>query len=317
MSSQQEYRISPDKNVNVVITEPEKAKVEEHASRAFWGYSFLVWVILVVLFSILYLIMEMIGRPLQDDGGWLGGILGIAFLIVSGVAGSLLSDRKKSYKLSELKIAKTKEAMDRKQKEAESLASHLNRIHESSLQAREYLSTILASASRHLQVARQEYKDNAFDPFWTPVEHAAESLGEFDRYVRDLSEKANEYYSKLSGRAHTFPVFPIRVESLPDPNPVLEEFRRVVRMGQTNFHFANIWEHRKTREVLISGFRTLGEAVNNLSSVVQTEIANLGNTLHSDLTQLVEEQIRSREMMEESISEQIKTREAVEEFKRR
>jgi hypothetical protein len=97
----------------------------------------------------------------------------------------------------------------------------------------------------------------------------------------------------------------------------MEEFRHVVRKGQTNFQFANIWEHRKTREVLIAGFRTLGEAIDNLSSVVEREISSLSATLHSDLVQLVEEQIRTREAAEKSAEEQAKTREEVEKFKRR
>jgi len=175
----------------------------------------------------------------------------------------------------------------------------------------------LGNASGWLQTARREYAENAYDPFWTAIENAAVNIDAFNRTVNTLSSNIRKYYAQLEGRNHTFPAFPVRLESLPDPKPIIEEFRHVVRKGQTNFQFANIWEHRKTREVLIAGFRTLGEAIDNLSSVVEREISSLSATLHSDLVQLVEEQIRTREAAEKSAEEQAKTREEVEKFKRR
>lgn len=201
-------------------------------------------------------------------------------------------------------------------REAESLSIRLNEILVSSSELPGKLPEFLKSASWWLAKARREYADTAFDPYWTAVEKAAASLGEFYSIVKTLSSNAKEYYNKLSGRRHTFPVFPVRLESLPDPKPVIKEFHRVVRMGQTNFQFANIWEHRKTREVLIAGFRTLGDAVDNLTSVVGGGISALRDTLDSNLVQMVEEQIRSREIAEKSADEQAKTREAVERLKR-
>jgi hypothetical protein len=75
----------------------------------------------------------------------------------------------------------------------------------------------------------------------------------------------------------------------------LKELQRVLRLGQTNFEFATIWEHRKTREVLISGFRNLGEAVSNLGFAVQSAMDELKVAVSSDMAQLIEEQVRSRQ----------------------
>ncbi len=75
-------------------------------------------------------------------------------------------------------------------------------------------------------------------------------------------------------------------------------------MGQTNFEFANIWEHRRTREVLIAGFHTLGEAVNNLTSVVDSSFYALQESLSTGVAKLVEEQIRTRETFDKRMVEQ-------------
>jgi hypothetical protein len=210
----------------------------------------------------------------------------------------------------------TQEAQKRRE-EAESISTNLNAILASSSELAVKASEYLKNASGWLQTARREYAENAYDPFWTAIENAAVNIDAFNRTVNTLSSNIRKYYAQLEGRNHTFPAFPVRLESLPDPKPIMEEFRHVVRKGQTNFQFANIWEHRKTREVLIAGFRTLGEAIDNLTSVVEREISSLSATLHSDLVQLVEEQIRTREAAEKSAEEQAETRESIEQLKRR
>lgn len=75
-------------------------------------------------------------------------------------------------------------------------------------------------------------------------------------------------------------------------------------MGQTNFEFANIWEHRRTREVLIAGFRTLGEAVNNLATTLENSTYTLQETLTSDLAKVVGEDIQTRDSLEKRMVEQ-------------
>lgn len=75
-------------------------------------------------------------------------------------------------------------------------------------------------------------------------------------------------------------------------------------MGQTNFQFANIWEHRRTREVLIAGFRTLGEAINNLGATIEYSVSDLQRSISSDIANLVEEGIRTREAFDKRMVEQ-------------
>jgi hypothetical protein len=157
--------------------------------------------------------------------------------------------------------------------------------------------------SELMKTTRYEYSSNAFAPFWDAIEDAAKEIAAFNSKTDELSRKADEYYGKLNGREHSFPVFPIQKGTIIDATPLVDEFRKVVRMGQTNFQFANIWEHRRTREVLIAGFRTLGEAVNNVGSTIKDSTSNLEKSISSDVARLVEEQIKTRESLERQVKD--------------
>jgi hypothetical protein len=188
--------------------------------------------------------------------------------------------------------------------EAASLTTSLMWTYDTSLTTVAELPRHLENAGNLLRQAESEYQENAFAPFWDAVESAARHLAEFNDKTKQLTQNAAGYYRGLEGRKHTFPAFPIQSQTIPDATPVLTELRRVVRMGQTNFQFANIWEHRRTREVLIAGFRTLGEAVNNLGTTIEYSIQDLRHSVSSDLARVIEEQIKSRELVDQRMLEQ-------------
>lgn len=190
--------------------------------------------------------------------------------------------------------------------EAESLTKRAMNCYTASKQAATDLPVLLKNATGWLQSAQVEYNNSAFAPFWDAVEKAAINLAAFSDKVRLLSTNSTEYYQLLKGRKHTFPEFSLIMSAPPDATPVMNEFFRVVRLGQTNFQFANIWEHRRTREVLISGFRTLGEAVNDLGWVISQSILSLRQSISTDLAKVVEEEIKTRDALDERMAEQNK-----------
>ena len=53
----------------------------------------------------------------------------------------------------------------------------------------------------------------------------------------------------------------------------------VARKGQTDFRFVSIWEQRKTREVLIGGFRNLGDAVENVGNRIIASLTEMEKSL--------------------------------------
>ena len=171
-------------------------------------------------------------------------------------------------------------------KEAESTALQVVHLAELGDHSAASLSSVIEQTEKELKMARTEYADHAFAPFWDAVERATQQIAVYRNIVTTINDKADRYYKTLHGREHTFGPFPVGREDLPTLGPLLIDYRDVVRLGQTDFQFATIYEQRKTREVLIQGFRTLGEAIENVGHVVTQSISELETTMQDGLLDL-------------------------------
>ena len=180
----------------------------------------------------------------------------------------------------------------------------LRRLYAGSITLANDASTHLSNASAWIRAAESEYAANAYAPFWDAVETAAVNLGAYNDAVRQIGWNAEAYYRDLSGHSHTFPPFPVHPNSLPSADPVIAALNKVVRQGQTNFQFANIWEHRATRNVLIAGFNTLAGAVANLGGTINESVNGLRQSVSSDVARVVDEQRRSRDAIDDRLRNQ-------------
>jgi hypothetical protein len=181
---------------------------------------------------------------------------------------------------------------------AEELTRSLNAAYSDSIEQRRLMIEKLDWAQGWLNRARSEFQSRAFGPFWDAIESSAHLLGEFDSATNKLASNSDDYFVGLNGRSHTFPDFPVKPSELPDPQKTVRDLRAVLRMGQTDFQFANIWEHRQTRAVLIAGFSSLGSALNGLSHSLNQSTNRLTSSISSDVACLVQEQIRTRKELE-------------------
>ena len=229
------------------------------------------------------------------------GLVLIIFVGIPAVIWGIITDLKKENE--EYKNAKM-QFIDQKEKEAMQLTDDLQNIFSESLKLAAELPIFLQNADNCIKKCRVEFQQSAFDPYWTLVENATYSFEEFRKSTKTINHFLNEYYRKLKGQKHSFPIFPIDINSIPVPTKLLDEFQQVVRLGQTNFQFASIWEQRKIRQVLIAGFQTLGEAVDNMASVVHNEIILLRNSLNSSVSLLIEEEIITRDSIRTSLEKQ-------------
>jgi hypothetical protein len=143
----------------------------------------------------------------------------------------------------------------------------------------EYLTYRANVSAQALKSAAFELQEEAFAPFWDAIENAAGALGECHASCQWLAVGVPRYDEILRGLDHNFPDCFEGIDSLPDCQPLLAELYRLVRQAQRDFRFANIWEHRQTRKVLIAGFSTLGEAIRNLEATVVRSIADLKRTV--------------------------------------
>lgn len=181
---------------------------------------------------------------------------------------------------------------------AQRLSDQLNNMLMVSSGLVQELPSFLQKASSSLERARSEFSCNAFSPYWDCIEQATRNLASFNNNIQQIRNYADQYYKLLQNKKHNFPsFFPVR-EIFPDSVPVINELNTVVRPGLTNFQFATIWEHRKTQNILIQGFGTLGDAISNMAASICDSISQLHDAISSNTTQMIDQQIMSRESYE-------------------
>ena len=211
---------------------------------------------------------------------------GITFILIL-IANKMIKDAKHEFR----KLKATEEA--------EIISNQLNQILSKS---EEIVSNILpyleSMVVKNLEVAKVDYNENALSPFWDRIEESTNYLGCYKEAVDQLVYNSELYKKILENKRHNFPTpFPIGT-SISFPQNILDNFYSTIRKAQTRFEFANIWEHKKTQKILVEGFRTLAEAINNMSNAIVSAISDLKHSLRSDFRNLKNiqiEQIKSFE----------------------
>ena len=65
------------------------------------------------------------------------------------------------------------------------------------------------------------------------------------------------------------------MHELPDARPTAQRLAVVVRKAQKDFHFATIFEQRKTNKILVAGFSTLASAIYEIGDAISYSLNNL------------------------------------------
>lgn len=172
------------------------------------------------------------------------------------------------------------------------------------------LPTLLGSANQLIDHAEQEFEDGAFGPFWDAVEQSATKLANFEVTTKTLIKNSQSYRQEVPRLEGAPPPFQIGLDTLPDASSTAERLRRVVRRAQKNFHFATIYEQRKTNQILVTGFSTLGQALNELSDRLDRSLNDLASAIDMSISKLASDiQSSHRSMTSELVTEIEATRE--------
>lgn len=229
------------------------------------------------------------------------------FLLIGPVAGIFVGYRWLSHfqdiecaeAQRELDAENQKRAEESRQAEQHTLALRLVTLVSDSVQTASTLPQLVRESESALDSAEQEFSDGAFAPFWDAVETAATRLATFNNTVQQLIQNSTFHRSE-SSKLDTRPApFQLGVDTLPDASHTAHRMRSVVRRAQKDFHFATIYEQRKTNQLLVAGFSTLGQAINELGDRLDSSLESLASSISiaiSDQTSaLVSELETSRE----------------------
>jgi hypothetical protein len=211
-------------------------------------------------------------------------------------------DTRKSTQIDNQRKTWLQEQITDREKEAQERSQRARQAMDSFHSALQHLPHSLRGAGHFLDRAEEEFQERAYAPFWDNIEQAAIRLGSFNSNLVRLETEARSYNNILNGRVHNFPPLLIQGDEVPNPAGCADRLRQLVRRGQKDFEFATIWEHRKTQNVIMEGFRTFGEAVNNLGFAIGDSFSRATRTLEESSARQLEEQAKLRGSFETAVN---------------
>jgi Ca2+/Na+ antiporter len=157
-----------------------------------------------------------------------------------------------------------------------------------------------------------EFSDNALIPFWDEVENFMKELDQYQNTLSLLENNSKTYYRFLRATNNNFPTkFPIQT-SIQVPTYLLTEFERIKREAFKKFEYANLWEQRKTQKILILGFTTLAEAIENMNRSITNSVNNLTNVVQNGFENMTHELRELRELTIQQHSDFVSANEELE-----
>lgn len=160
--------------------------------------------------------------------------------------------------------------------------TQIRSINEESLSAFESMPVEVETAEKYLDQAEVDFSEGAFAPFWTSVEKATLALARFDENVSKIERNSSKYVDLVKGYRGRSPVFSISPDSTPKLKIAFETSKRmseIVRKAQRNFEFSLIYEQRKTNQILVAGFRSLAQALEEMTWRITSSIDDLTNSV--------------------------------------
>lgn len=171
--------------------------------------------------------------------------------------------------------------------ESELVSKQLNDILDKSFEIVEkILPYFEASAIDSIKKAKVDISKKAISPFWDKIEEANNFLGFYKEAVEQLIINGEIYTRTLDGKKHNFPTpFPIGT-NISIPQNTFDEFHSTIYTAHETDGFSNIWEHRKTQKILITGFKNLEQAINKMCSAITAAISDLKHSIKSDFREM-------------------------------
>jgi hypothetical protein len=160
--------------------------------------------------------------------------------------------------------------------------SDMSALNENSLALFEKMPAIIRAAENHLDKAEVDFKENAFAPFWESIEKAANTLAQYYRSIRDIDTNFLNFKEKAKYYDGTPPKFPISTRAAKKMvvgKTTSIRLQTLVRQAQKNFQFSMIFEQRKTNKLLVSGFKNLNNALDEMTQSITSAIYDLNSII--------------------------------------
>jgi myosin heavy subunit len=190
--------------------------------------------------------------------------------------------------------------------EQRQLASRLeNLLRQSTASARE-LPNLIAEAERSLDLAEYECGRRAFVPFWDAIEAAAKKLATVEMTLQRLIQNSQFYQKDVSELETPAPLFQIGLDTLPDASHTANRMRELYSRTDTDFEFTSIYQQRTTNKLLIAGFSTMTQAIEELPDRLQSSLGQLASSVSIGISDLASRLASSQERMTLALAREIR-----------
>ncbi len=179
-------------------------------------------------------------------------------------------------------MEENREQQRRHQAGQDLVALHISSLLASSRTAAAALPKLIKAAETSLDIAEKEFAEGTFAPFWDAVEEAANTLARISATIDQLISNSTQYKTEGLRLETPAPPFELGTRPLPDASHTANRMRAIVRRAQKDFHFATIYEQRKTNRILVAGFSSLGQAINELGDSLTTSMERLAQTVATE-----------------------------------
>ena len=140
-------------------------------------------------------------------------------------------------------------------------------------------------AQRSIEVAEVDYRENAFSPFWSKIEDASKSLAYYKEALTQLCLNSELYTKTLRHLNPNLPL-PFPFSTKISISETIDDYKTITRKAHTHPTFSTIWELRRNTQVLIGGFKTLEDAIFNMSNDIYGAINDLKTSIKSNFDDL-------------------------------
>jgi len=145
----------------------------------------------------------------------------------------------------------------------------------------------------------------AITPFWDAVDGVIMRLRSYDKAIGRIQNLSLGYSGKLRDRDHTFPLFPVTKDTLPNPQKCIDRLQKVVDLAFLQPMFCQIYEQRKTTSEIIKGFNGLNDAIGRLRNDLLHSLDRLKNSVDSGFRR-VSSDVRSLESSQNQNAEELR-----------
>jgi uncharacterized protein YneF (UPF0154 family) len=305
-----DYHVIADAPPTYTLTAAEARKVGYGRSIPLGcGSTIVLYLVLIIGWSILLGVLE--SAQVVNARRWPLPVIVINFVVaivplpLGFIAGYLINRRWRERQLKEIEPRRNLELNEMAQLQAQRDTKRANQLLDEASRHATQLQQSLDETRSLIALAEREFNAGRTEPFWEAIENAVSCLIDFNTSVTKLSQCAGLYQTTLDGKQHNFPPFSIRPSDLPDTAEVVQRLCAIIKTAQNREHqqFADVWERRRdhqlTRGVLRQGFRTLGDAIANIGPEVARSISSLQSALSIDISEVVEEQRKTRQAIQE------------------